>query len=94
MDDVKVERLGGLAGFGGAASRLRSSGHVRLDVLSDADREGLKALFSPGHKMHMAVADGFTYRITWTGSAGVKVIELAEAQLPAALVACVVDRLE
>ena len=94
MDDVKVERLGGLAGFGGATSRLRSSGHIRLEALSDADRNRLKGLFKAGPQMLTHGADGFTYRITWTGSAGVKVLELAEGQVPAALVACVVDRIE
>lgn len=94
MDDVKVERLGGLAGFGGAGSRLRSSGHVPFDALSDDDRAKLKELFSAGPKILAHGADGFSYRITWTGSAGVKVIELAEGQVPVALVACVVDRIE
>ena len=94
MDEVKVERLGGLAGFGGARSRLKSSGQVSVASLSPADRDGLKGLFAAGHLPHVPVTDGFTYRITWTGSAGVKVVELAEAQVPAVLVACVVDRLE
>ncbi len=94
MDQVNVERLGGLAGFGGARSRLKSGGHVQLDTLSAADRDRLKRLFDCGQKPHTPVTDGFTYRITLTGSAGVKVVELAEAQVPAVLVACVVDRLE
>ena len=94
MDDVKVERLGGLAGFGGAGSRLRSSGHVAFDDLSDDNRGKVKELFLAGPKILAYGADGFIYRITWTGSAGVKVIELAEGQVPAALIACVVDRIE
>ena len=94
MDDVRVERLGGLSGFGGAGSRLRSSGHLRLRDLSDDDREKLKGLFCAGPKILAHGADGFSYRITWTGSCGVKVIELAEGQVPAALVNCVVARLK
>ena len=94
MDEVKVERLGGLAGFGGARSRLTSFGHVRLDTLPAKDRDALKALFTAGPKAVGGMPDGFTYRITWAGSSGVKVIELAEGQVPAVLVACVVDRLK
>ena len=94
MDEVKVERLGGLAGFGGTGSRLKSSGRVNVAELSQADRDGLRGLFAAGHQPHAPVNDGFLYRITWTGSAGVKVVELPEAQVPAVLVACVVDRLE
>ena len=47
-DEVEIERLGGLAGFGSPRSRLRSTGKVALDKLSRAERDMLEALFDGG----------------------------------------------
>ena len=90
MDSVLVERLGGLAGFGGPGGRLTSTGRLDFAGLSAADQQVVAALFAkPGAKAR-AVADGFRYRITWQG----KVVEVGEGGVPALVRDCVVDRLK
>ncbi len=90
MDSVLVERLGGLAGFGGPGGRLTSTGRLDFAALSAADQQGLTALFAKPGAKSKPVADGFRYRITWQG----KAVEVAEDRVPAVLRDCVVDRLK
>lgn len=92
-DRLDVERLGGLAGFGGG--HLRSVGSVFGHQLTADERQRMAALMSPasatpGHATP-AVTDGFRYRLTLAGKAGS--VEVAEATLPAVVRDCVRDEL-
>jgi len=94
MDILLVERLGGLAGFGGSGSGLRSRGRIALSLLSSADREVLDALFAsrsgvaPGERR-----DAFRYRLTRTTPLGEERVEAWEHAVPATVCACVRDEI-
>lgn len=90
---VTIERLGGLGGFGGPGSRIRSRGSVSPDALSPDDRARVDALFRGDGAATPAHADGFTYRLTRDGPAGKQSIEVPESAVPAALVASVRDEI-
>jgi len=91
---LQVERIGGLAGFGGAGSHVRSHGEVDMTALSTAEQRAVEALFqSRGMAKTAQVGDGFRYRISRTTPAGVEHIEAPEALVPAALSQCVKDEL-
>ncbi len=87
-DRLEVERLGGLAGFGGTRSRLKSRGHVMGDQLSAAEREQIARLFAQPTAADPG-ADGFRYRLTLTGAS----VEVPESALPAVVRDCVSDEL-
>lgn len=91
---LKIERLGGLAGFGLPGSRLKSRGQVAVADLSAADRAAVEALFKASHKPAAPMPDGFRYRITLQSAQGDKTIEAAEHQVPEALRDAVRDELE
>ena len=94
MGMLKVERIGGFAGFGGASSRLKSDGVVPFTALSPADQRKVEAMFNAkGAADASPMRDGFSYRITRATKAGDDVIEVPESAVPAALVACVKDRI-
>lgn len=94
MAHLHVERLGGLAGFGGAGGHVRSHGQVELSSLSTADQHAVEKLFRPQEKVtESQVRDGFRYRITRVTSAGKETVEAAEAEIPAVLAQCVKDEL-
>ena len=62
MERLQIERIGGIAGFGGP--HLKSRGEVRLAELSPADRQAVESLFAdPQHVMpaHPGEADAFRY---------------------------------
>ena len=92
-DCVKVERLGGLGGFGLPGSRIRSGGELPLARLSAADRNALDALFARGARKAAVMPDGFRYRITLTRAGSAKTIEVAEGEVPIAVRDCVKDTL-
>jgi hypothetical protein len=90
MSKLKVERLGGLGGFGGAGSHLRSSGEIDMDELSASDRKVIENLFSAGGGGGGShTRDGFRYRI----SRGSQIIEVDEEKVPGAVRQCVRDEL-
>ncbi len=94
MDLLVVERIGGLAGFGGPGAHVRSRGQVAIARLSEADRRAVEELFrTRGDSRPSAVRDGFSYRISRTTSAGSETIEVPESMVPASLVGCVKDEL-
>lgn len=94
MGLLTVERLGGIAGFGGPGARIRSRGQIEHSSLSDADQQAINTLFKArGGATRNAVRDGFVYRIVRTTAAGAETIEVAEDKVPAALAACVKDEL-
>ena len=98
MDMLKVERIGGLAGFGGARSRLKSEGQIALSALSLIDQKAVDALFKAKDKNAPSpIRDGFSYRVTRGGDVGSgaagDTILVPEDKMPAALIACVKDRI-
>ena len=90
MGRLTIERLGGLAGFGGP--NLQSRGEYAYADLAVPDRAKVDALFAGGkHAAVKPVNDGFTYRISRRGAHGTETVEVPEAMVPQALIASVVD---
>lgn len=91
MDELKIERVGGLGGFGLDNSRIKSRGTVSFGGLSEADKRAVLELFSrETPKAASALRDGFTYRI----ERGEKTIEVPEEFVPQFLRSSVKDTLE
>jgi hypothetical protein len=93
MTTLKIERLGGIGGFGLPGSRVRSEGRVELADLDHDTRRVVDSLFAAPAAPPKGHADGFTYRITRGGEAGEEVVEVPEAAVPPALVQAVRDEL-
>jgi hypothetical protein len=94
MDDLKIERFGGLAGMGLPGSRIKSRGQLAMSSLSAADRGAVEALFEGGARAEAPMPDAFRYRITRQTPKGPKTIEVPEHRVPPALRNSVVDELE
>jgi hypothetical protein len=93
MGTLKVERVGGMAGFGGP--HLKSHGDVAVDSLSPADQAAIDTLFARGSKPAPAGSgDMFRYRITRTTPKGAQTIEVPAGLVPAAVADSVRDVLE
>jgi hypothetical protein len=87
-----VEKLGGLAGFGGSRARIRSRGQIDSATLSTADQSAVTLLFESGRAAApQKGADYFRFRISRTTAAGTETIEVPEASVPRALASCVKD---
>ena len=94
MGLLSVERIGGLAGFGGPGAHIRSRGQIGISSLSDEDQRTLEKLFKDrGGAKPSATRDGFSYRISRSTASGTETIEVPEALVPAAIAACVKDEL-
>jgi emfourin len=95
MGTVKIEKIGGLAGYGLPGSRLKSSGETATSALSPADQAWVEALFQKPARSQEAgnERDTHCYRITRTKNGRDQTVEVPEAQVPHALKACVTDRL-
>ena len=98
MGILKVERIGGLAGFGGAKSRLKSDGEIAFSALPISDQKAVEVLFNTrGKEAPSKMRDGFSYRVTRGadvgGGAAGDTILVPEDKMPAALIACVKDRI-
>jgi len=92
MAILHVERLGGLANFGGTRSRVRSHGKVDTAALSATERKVVESLFeSQGESEPPGMADGFRYRITRTTDAGTETVVAPESAVPATIASCVKD---
>ena len=89
---VDVERLGGLAGFGGPGGRLRSHGRVHPARLADADRRTIEALFTTPPPA-AAMPDAFRYRLTRLTPQGPQSVEVPESAVPQAVREAVRDEL-
>ena len=87
LDIIEVERVGGLAGFGG--SRLKSAGDVALSDLSPADRQLLDRLFHSAPEADAPKPDAFVYRITRHDGGAPNTIHVSEEHVPAAIRQCV-----
>ena len=95
MGTVKIEKIGGLAGFGLPGSRLKSSGETATAALSAVDQAWVDALFQKPPRSQEAgnERDTHRYRITRTENGRDQTVEVPEAQVPHALKACVTDKL-
>ena len=97
MDRLVIERSGGLAGFAGLGSKIRSRGELSLASLCAEDQAVVEQLFKMPAKSRAAlskatlVRDGFCYKISRTSKAGVQTIEVPETAIPAVLAQCVKD---
>ncbi len=91
---LRIERTGGLAGFGGPGSHIRSQGQIEFESLSDAEQRAVDALFQSRRSAKSSkIRDGFSYKISRTTSSGIETIEVPESRTPAPLAACVKDEL-
>jgi hypothetical protein len=92
---LKIERIGGLAGIGLPGSKVRSTGETTVSALSEADRAQVESLFrNPGQVRGSGLErDALRYRITRSVEGRDQTIEVPEAAVPAALKACVTDKL-
>ena len=94
MAKLEVERIGGLAGFGGTRSHVRSRGEIDLTDLSAAEQSAVESLFQSGGKPKPSeMRDGFHYRITRTTSKGVETIVAPEEAVPATIRGSVKDEI-
>lgn len=93
MGTLKIERVGGLAGYGGP--HLKSRGEVTVADLEPSDQARVEKLFSGGNKPTAAgTGDMFRYRITRSTPQGEQTIEVPGELLPAALANSVKDSLD
>jgi len=97
LSTIKIERIGGLGGFGGP--NLKSRGEHLYAELSAADQAAVDALFAPKPKARGAVAnpqmrDGFSYRISRQTATGTETVEVPENRVPHALISSLKDTLE
>jgi len=89
---LQIERIGGLAGFGGANAHVRSLGQLETDTLSPEHQRAVEDLFKPtGKSKDARICDGFRYRISRTRSGKTETIEAPEERVPVALTQCVKD---
>ena len=91
-DCVIVERVGGLAGFGGP--RLKSAGEVAMSALSAADRKVVEAMFRGAARSGEGKPDGFVYRITLRSGGVTKTVDVSEERVPETIRKCVKSTLE
>lgn len=94
MAILRVEKLGGLANFGGTRSRLRSRGQFDTSSLPEDERKALDSLFHGKPKSGpRGAADMFRYRITRTTESGEESVEVPESRMHPALASCVKDEI-
>jgi hypothetical protein len=93
MSTVKVEKIGGLAGYGLPGSKLKSSGETAISALSPADQAWIESSFEKPPQEVGNERDTHRYRITRTENGRDQSVEVPEALVPHALKACVTDKL-
>jgi hypothetical protein len=93
MGTLKIERIGGLAGFGLSNSRIKSTGEQAISALSADDQASVEALFHNPAQGPGQERDAFRYRITRVTNGKNQTIEVPESIVPPALKACVSDKL-
>ena len=97
VHQLKVERKGGLAGFGLPNSRVRSVGSVDLRTLSSTDRRTIETFFASGTPKPPPAspvqADAFQYHLTMTTAQGERSVVVPEHQVPDAIRDAVQDEM-
>ncbi len=92
MTKIKIERKGGLAGFGSANAHLQSIGEIAMDELSKEDKKIVKDLFKIKDKLvDNKKNDGFHYTISKETAKGIESIIVEEEKIPEAIKQCVKD---
>jgi hypothetical protein len=91
---IKIERVGGLGGFGLPGSHLKSRGELSASDLSPADLHALDALFQGNAQQGESMPDGFHYRITRKIGSSEQTVEVPENSVPMTLKNSVKDTLE
>jgi len=94
QNHVRIERLGGFAGFGQPGSHLKSKGEILTSDLSDADLSALDSLFDGDLSKDEPLPDSFRYRITRKSGSSEQTIEVSEHNVPLSLKNAVKDTLE
>jgi hypothetical protein len=89
---IKVEKLGGFAGFG-SSTHLRSEGEVELEKLTEPDRAKVGKLLARDAKDHPSSLSQFVYRLSWEDGGETKSVDVGEDELPSSVVAAVKDEL-
>lgn len=90
---LTIERLGGLAGFGGP--NIKSEGQLNSSDLSPADQAKVEKLFEGGSVPPVKnTNDVFNYRITRQKDGRSQTIQVPESLVPAALASSVKDTLK
>jgi hypothetical protein len=93
MGILTIERLGGLAGFGGP--HLKSEGQLAFADLLPDDQAKVEKLFAGGSKPAVRnTNDVFNYRITRQKDGRPQSIEVPESLVPESLRASVKDTLK
>jgi len=97
MGLIKIERIGGLGGFGGP--HLKSYGERVFAELSAVDRTALNSLFLCREEelnlpSNMQMRDAFNYRISRQTEAGVETIVVPENMVPEVLLLSIKDSIE
>jgi hypothetical protein len=90
MTRLDIERVGGMAGFGGP--NLKSTGQIASAKLAPADRAAVEALFA-NPPAEAAGPDEFSYRLTRQTPSGPETIQVPERHVPAAVRSTVKDEL-
>jgi hypothetical protein len=92
MTTYIIEKLGGIAGFGGPFARIRSIGTIDERSLSLKDRDYLQNLFlSYSTKRFTQQCDEFIFRIIQKNDNEEKRIDVPESLLPDSIRSCVRD---
>ena len=93
MGKLTIERVGGVAGFGGP--HLKSEGQLAVTDLSPGDRAKVEKLFEIGSKPPVKnTNDVFNYRITLQKDGRSQTIEVPDSLVPTALISSVKDTLK
>lgn len=94
MSKLTIERIGGLAGFGGANSHVQSRGEINIEELSKEDKKIVEDLFISQSKIHSKIAmDTFRYKISRMTSKGIESIEAEEEKIPHIVRQCLRDEI-
>ena len=92
MDELFIERIGGVAGFGLPGARIRSRGRCEVSALSANDQAAVEKLFAKGGaQARQRGPDAFRYRITRQTVDGPQTIEAPEHAVPQAIASSVRD---
>ena len=89
---IRIEKLGGFAGFGSSA-HLRSEGEVELEELPEPDRDKVAKLLARDDQDHPSSLSQFVYRLSWEEGGKTRSVDVAEDELPRSVVAAVKDTL-
>jgi hypothetical protein len=99
LSTVKLERIGGVGGFGGP--HLKSRGELPFAELSAADQAAVDTLFANkgksktrGTAPNPQMRDGFSYRLSRLTATGTETVEVPESMVPAKLLSSVKDSIE